>query len=161
MVAATPVGLVVKPRELLLAACLLCAVVASIALVRAAEWTRAHWTVVVVAAVVLVLVPAYLWHRRQMELYRERWALGEGWGKLPGFARHDVWACGYCQALVGGLDQAEAHDDPTRSACAAFRRYLEAREDTQREQTYVDVLNTPGRGWPAVLPDQEDDRGER
>lgn len=142
------------------AACLICAVVASIALVRAADWTRAHWVLVAALAAALVLVPIYLWHRRQMVYYREQWHTGEGWEKMPGFARKDVWACPYCRALVGGLDHAEEHMDPDWSACAAYLKHLEeAERDQERapQQVEVDVLNTPGRGWPAVLPDQDEE----
>jgi len=146
----------VNPRDLLLGACLLCAVVASIALVRAAEWTRAHWVLVILLAVACLMFPMWLWHRRQMIYYREQWATGEGWEKVPAWARREMWACPHCKCLLASLDDAEGHMDPEESACAAYRKHLEDRQDAKQEQTYVDVLNTPGRGWPAVLPDQEE-----
>ena len=151
-------------RELLLAACLLCAVVASIALVRAAEWTQAHWGIVAILTAALLALALVLWERRRVHYWREQEVRAETgqWGRvftLKEWPKRCLW----CSMPVWSWRDADTHMDPEGSACAAFLKRLEERdsEPATAEQIKVDVLNTPGRGWPAVLPDQEADGGEQ
>ena len=73
-----------KPQEWLLAACLLCAVVAAIALVRAAEWTAAHWGLVALLAAGLVGLALVLWERERAHQWREAYIKAEigNWGRV-------------------------------------------------------------------------------
>jgi len=148
----------VKSQEWLLAACLLCVVVGSIALIRAAQWTAAHWVLIAVLVFMLAVVALVLWERRRVHDWREREVEAEvgQWGRVH-VLREWPKKCLFCALPVYNWRDADLHTQSGTSCCAAFLDHLEDRERAGGKDIEVEVFNTPGRGWPAVLPDQAEE----